>query len=57
MIEWSALLKVCVDISYQVKAVEVAEICFKDSVITDTRPAWCCVRLRAGTVHSLVVDY
>ena len=37
------LLKVCVDISYQAKAIEVAQICFEEAAITDTWPAWCCV--------------
>ena len=57
MIECNELLKVCVDVSYQVKAIEVAEICFEEAVITDTRPTRCCVRSRASTVYSLVVDY
>ena len=32
----NGLLKVCVDISYQVKAIEVAEICFEEAAIADT---------------------
>ena len=52
----SRLLKVCVDISHQVKAIEVTEICFEEAAITDTRPARCCVRLQASMVYLLVVD-
>ena len=37
-IEWNGLLKVCVDISYQVKAIEVAQNSFEEAAITDTRP-------------------
>ena len=56
-IEWNGLLKVCVDISYQAKAIEVAEICFEEAAITDTWPARCCVRSRASRVYFLMVDY
>ena len=52
----SGLLKVCVDISHQVKAIEVAEICFEEAAITDTWPTRCCVRLQASMVYLLVVD-
>ena len=56
-IEWIGLLKVCIDISHQVKAIEVAEICFEaDAVITDTRSAQCCVCSQASTVFLLMID-
>ena len=45
----SLLLKVCDDISYQVKATEVAEICSEEAAVTDTRPAWC--------LHALTCQY
>ena len=50
------LLKVFVDIFYQVKVIEVAQTCFEEAAITDTWPARCCVHSRASMVYSLVVD-
>ena len=47
-IEWNGLLKVCVDISYQIKAIEVVEICFEEAAITDTWPAQCYMHSRAS---------
>ena len=52
----SLFLKVCDDISYQVKAIEVAKICSEEAAITDTQPAWCCMHSHASTVYLLVVD-
>ena len=52
----NGLLKVCVDISHQVKAIEVAEICFEEAAITDTRPIQYCMRLQASMVYLLVVN-
>ena len=50
-IEWNGLLKVCVDTSYQVKAIEVAQICFEEAAVTDTRP------LGAATCAHMPVQY
>ena len=55
-IEWNGLLKVCVDISYQVKAIEVAQICSEEAAITDTQAAWCCMHSQASTVYPLGTD-
>ena len=52
----NGLLKVCVDISHQVKAIEVAEIYFEEAAITDTRPTQYCMRLQASMVYLLVVN-
>ena len=46
----------CVDISYQVKAIEVTQICFEEAAVTDTQPAWCCMHSHASTIYLLVVD-
>ena len=39
LIEWEWIIKVCIDISYQVMAIEVAETCSEEAAITDTLPA------------------
>ena len=46
----------CVDISYQVEAVEVAKTRSEEVAIIDTRPARCCVCSQASMIYSLVVD-
>ena len=46
----------CVDISYQVKALEIAQISFEEAAITDTQSAWCCMRSQASRVYLLGTD-
>ena len=47
-IEWEWIIKVCVDISYQVEAIEMAETRSEEAAVTDTWPwpwpARCCMR-------------
>ena len=55
-VEWECIIKVCVDFSYQVKAIEVAETRSEEAAITNTWPSRCCVPSQASTVYSLAVD-
>ena len=46
----NGLLKVCVDISYQVKAIEVTETCSEEAAITDTWPT-------REIIHMIYISY